>query len=517
MNRPCDKVATCDTDIDDPLGFDGYNSQVDDPAGGPCANAVNCAGVDDPITNYSSEFDDDGEFFQDILECVCVDDIYSIKIRAPGFIGPFTWDLVGDLPPGLVFYENIPTEGDLTISGGFLSAGHYAFEIRLTDGWGNVFVKEAVFNVLEILTTDLPAPVVGTEYSFQMVATGGSGNYAWRIVDGWLPDGLFLGTDGFIGGTPTTADTVPVSIQVVDTSCVFVLDDTFSQVPKISMVGRSLTTIATTIGFHEFVASGTLPPPKYKKMNWAGTTSQTFTAVVPPQPSLGVHGDIGITYSGDSTINPDGSTGLYRQADGGTPCLSTVYTTPAGRCLGPGLTDWHGDFGGIDSQNWRWNFMVGDWPPTFQSPLVQTTNRQDGFPFNFPVAGSRIVAVGVGIYNHNFTQTLSDEYTEAEALANAITAASEGLAALNQPRTTGFVSRYTTCEYDLVCTNLLLNKAYVVTVTLISSDGTVVPRTYNFTTGTDEATSKTHTITDTIPTPALGQFTLVSNPLIDFA
>ncbi len=513
MIRPCLHAVQCAEDPEEPIGT--YESSDTSPAGGLCAEAIACAGVDDPFPNYSSEFDDDADFFRDLFECACVGDEYLIRIRAPGFVPPFTWTFVGDIPDGLVMNENVPNNGDLTINGGFLAPGHYEFTIQVTDGWGNLYEKDCVFNILEIVTLDLPLPVIGTPYNFQMEATGGSGNYAWKIVSGWLPDGLFLNTSGLIEGTPTSDVTVPVRFQVVDLSCVFVLDETYTPTPHIAMVGRSVTTIATTCGFDEFTPSGIIPTPRYKRLDWSGFSRQNFAFNVNGKPSLQVIGDIGIDYTGDSTINEDCSTGDLRQADGGTPCASSPFGVPAGRCTGPGLTFWHGEFGGVNSRDWRWQFMYADWPPTSITPTTSTTTRF-GATFDSTISGGQ-VASGIANYNHDFSRTLSDEYTEADALANAVTATSDALVATNFPRTTGFISQYTSCEYDLVCTNLMLNRAYVVTVNLISSNGTVTPRTYNFTTGTDEATDKTHTITDTIPTPAAGFFTLVSNPEIDFA
>jgi len=302
---------------------------------------------------------------------------------------------------------------------------------------------------------------------------------------------------------------------VVDTSCVLILDPTFSPEPKIAMVGRATTTIATTYGFDEFEASGTIPTPRYKQLDWSGFTRQNFQFSVFQKPSLTVTGDIGIDYTGFSTINGDGSIGTLRQADGGTPCESKPWSQPAGRCFGPGLTFWHGDFGGVDSRDWRWQFMYADWPPTSLSPTVSTTARL-GAVFDSTISGGQ-VASGIANYNHNFTKVLSDEYTEAEALANAVTAESEALVAVNFPRTTGFVSTYSTCEFDLIRTNLQLNTSYIAEVTFISSTGAITTQQYPFTTGTDEDTDKTHTITDTIPNPVAGAFTLVSNPTIDFA
>jgi hypothetical protein len=65
-----------------------------------------------------------------------------------------------------------------------------------------------------ILTDSLPHGTVGVPYSAQLEATGGDGNYIWRISSGELPAGLVLDSlTGIISGTPTTADPVVTEVR----------------------------------------------------------------------------------------------------------------------------------------------------------------------------------------------------------------------------------------------------------------------------------------------------------------
>lgn len=112
----------------------------------------------------------------------------------------------------------------------------------------------------------------------------------------------------------------------------------------------------------------------------------------------------------------------------------------------------------------------------------------------------------------NVSAVLSDEYTDAIALANALRFMSNGLVAENRPRTTGFVSRFTSVIFDLQCANLLPGESYVATVELWTSAGARALRSYTF-----AADATTHTVSDILPTPAAQQTIQVRNPTLRFA
>lgn len=83
---------------------------------------------------------------------------------------------------------------------------------------GNGTLRGNIVSVapLQITTTSLPDGAVGTSYSATLNATGGSGTYTWSTTS-FVP-GLSLGTDGVLSGTPTTAGTYTVDVQVSDGS-----------------------------------------------------------------------------------------------------------------------------------------------------------------------------------------------------------------------------------------------------------------------------------------------------------
>ncbi len=56
---------------------------------------------------------------------------------------------------------------------------------------------------LVVSASDLPVGTVGSYYSAQLTASGGTGQQTWGVVMGNLPQGLTLSSDGTISGTPS--------------------------------------------------------------------------------------------------------------------------------------------------------------------------------------------------------------------------------------------------------------------------------------------------------------------------
>ncbi len=80
-----------------------------------------------------------------------------------------------------------------------------------------VRVYTADINILSILSDSLPNGKVGTYYSEQLVASGGSLPYVWSVLTGQLPEGLVLdGSTGNITGTCLREGSYEFSIQISD-------------------------------------------------------------------------------------------------------------------------------------------------------------------------------------------------------------------------------------------------------------------------------------------------------------
>lgn len=71
---------------------------------------------------------------------------------------------------------------------------------------------------LTITTSSLPPGTVGTAYSAQLAATGGTGGNTWDISSGTICTGLSLSSSGAITGTPTTPQTCAVTYRVTDSA-----------------------------------------------------------------------------------------------------------------------------------------------------------------------------------------------------------------------------------------------------------------------------------------------------------
>jgi hypothetical protein len=92
--------------------------------------------------------------------------------------------------------------------------------LRQDDINGITFIYPAVGGgpgPLSIVTTSpLGTGTIGSVFSRQLIASGGSPPYTWSILSGVLPDGLAFNPSGLIGGTPTVTGTFNITVKVTD-------------------------------------------------------------------------------------------------------------------------------------------------------------------------------------------------------------------------------------------------------------------------------------------------------------
>lgn len=523
MNRPCDTSVRCVDPFDLLLGD---SSQTPRPAvpqdrgivwGNPDAGiafgnpeagiafgismpycvSIKCPG--DDFNNYSTECAD-VDYLADRLLCTCLADFTNLFVRAPG-IGPFTWAVNG-LPDGLTALVDHPCTGILNLKGTIATPGRYYVSVTVTDGFGNPTQATVQFNVIQITTTSLPGPVIGTPYSAQMTAVGGSGHFAWRIASGALPPGVGLVASGLITGIPTSSDPTQATIEVIDTECE-TPDKTFF-VPFVVLSGASSTTIAKIIGFAQFGDS--VPPKAYRTLTWAGS-------VMRAQPLPGkIFRTYFMNYCGATSIDLNGNQVSARTEQG-------YFET--GNTGGPITLNGPCFFGNVVG-NAILSAQFNVLPQAFlNGPTVADRDSVYGFAGE---AGYTVVlsqdqaekhatlTIGGGITQVDRIVTLTDEYTDADALAVASMLFGTGLVAESLPRTTGYISTWTTVQFSLACNNLMPGQPYVVSVELLHSDGSVTTVNYPFT-----AVTTDNTITDTIPTPADGTWIAAQNATINLA
>jgi hypothetical protein len=122
----------------------------------------------------------------------------------------------GSLPEGVTFSP----QGML--SGTPAAEGSWTFVVRATGGGGVTDTETEVLTVRQPLVAastfrgaGLKAEV-GIAYTGTVSASGGSGTYTFALASGTLPEGLQLGTDGAVTGTPTVAGRSAFAVRVTD-------------------------------------------------------------------------------------------------------------------------------------------------------------------------------------------------------------------------------------------------------------------------------------------------------------
>jgi hypothetical protein len=141
---------------------------------------------------------------------------YSAILEAVGGSTPYEWRLVDDGDTGL------DLSGAGVLSGDPPNVGTYGLTFALEDDAGTVTGRSLLLNVtgdepqpLEITTTALPQASEGDRYAAVLAATGGSGDYSWRLTfDGGT--GFSLTGDGILRGTTPAEGTYGLTVSVND-------------------------------------------------------------------------------------------------------------------------------------------------------------------------------------------------------------------------------------------------------------------------------------------------------------
>ncbi len=168
---------------------------------------------------------------------------YASSLNAVSGQSPYGWSIsAGGLPAGLAL--NGVTG---VITGTPSAAGTANFTVQAKDAGGAVATRACNISVvagnLSITTgADLPQAAASVPYSQTLAAGGGQPPYTWSVIDGTLPPGLQLSSDGALAGTPTASGAFTFTIRVVDAAQsqsqeVFHLTVAPASVPTISFPG----------------------------------------------------------------------------------------------------------------------------------------------------------------------------------------------------------------------------------------------------------------------------------------
>jgi hypothetical protein len=189
---------------------------------------------------------------------------YGQQLTATGGTPPYSWSLAsGTLPPGLTLAQSTGM-----ISGTPTAGGTYNFTAQVSDSTQTKATTALSISIvaplLSITTSTLPQVQVGTAYSQQLAATGGTPPYSWSLAIGTLPPGLALGqSTGVISGAPTSPGTYNFTVQVSDSG-----SNTAQTLFSLTVIAGPLSiapvaSVAATVGTplsQQLTASGGVPP-----------------------------------------------------------------------------------------------------------------------------------------------------------------------------------------------------------------------------------------------------------------
>ena len=218
--------------------------------------------------------------------------------------------------------------------------------------------------VVLTISSALPSGTVNVGYSAALAATGGTAPYSWSVTSGSLPKGLSLSSTGVVSGTPTSAGSSTVTIQVTDSGTIagkgaltaaIVISDGSVAIATASPLAQGMLNVAfkstlTAPGgsppYTWSVASGSLPAGV--TLSAAGVISGTPTA----------YGTNSFTVQvADSASTPQSTTApLVLQISGGTLAITTT-SLPSGT-EGVAYSSQLAAAGGVPPYNWTINAAV---------------------------------------------------------------------------------------------------------------------------------------------------------------
>ncbi|HUQ95490.1 MAG TPA: Ig domain-containing protein [Bryobacteraceae bacterium] len=142
---------------------------------------------------------------------------YNSAVQVTGGQPPRTYSVTGSFPPGLNLN---PQSGSIT--GIPTAGGTFTFTVTVQDNFSNSPQVSRTYTViitvppLTVVTTSIPAGVVGTPYSVNMVVSGGVSPYRYITAAPPAPGLTLDPISGQLSGTPTQAGSFPFSISYRD-------------------------------------------------------------------------------------------------------------------------------------------------------------------------------------------------------------------------------------------------------------------------------------------------------------
>ncbi|WP_165249853.1 putative Ig domain-containing protein [Paludisphaera soli] len=207
------------------------------------------------------------------LPIMTVNNDFLVELTASGGSGSgYVYSATG-LPAGLTL---CPT-GELTGTPTSSSGSPYSVIVTAVGdngGVGTATYSLVVNPALAISPATLPTFVVGTYYSQQLVATGGSGQGYVYSLEGGLPPGLTLSESGLISGIPTSTEGMPFG------GIISVLDNNLASTRNVYEFTVRGAAVTTTI------ASSAIPSSPGQSIVFTASVAATTAGLAMPSGSV---------------------------------------------------------------------------------------------------------------------------------------------------------------------------------------------------------------------------------------
>ncbi|MBS1790829.1 MAG: putative Ig domain-containing protein [Acidobacteria bacterium] len=196
---------------------------------------------------------------------------YNLQLTQTGGVGSIIWSVqTGTLP------SNINLSANGLLAGTPVMSGNYPVTIRATDSNGcfgerNYTLVVGSCPTITVSPGTLPSGLINTNYSQQLSASGGAGNYSFTF-SGNLPTGVTLSSGGLLSGTPGSVGAFNFIVTATDQSgCMAAKAYTLTICSLITVnpatlpsgvVGTNYSQNLTAVGGnapYSFTFSGTLP------------------------------------------------------------------------------------------------------------------------------------------------------------------------------------------------------------------------------------------------------------------
>lgn len=138
---------------------------------------------------------------------------YTFTLAVSGGRAPFSWSITDSPPPGLTLSSSGVLSGNVSYSDTF------SFTVRVTDSLGRTQTRVLSLTAYlqpSVDTFSLNDGYVSESYSQLVTAWNGKPPYTFSVSSGSLPAGITLASSGALTGTPTSAGTATLDIQVRD-------------------------------------------------------------------------------------------------------------------------------------------------------------------------------------------------------------------------------------------------------------------------------------------------------------